>query len=862
MKRVIAILLSLSLALSMTACGKSAESAQPTSALETESTETDSVSEIPESAFEYDQTAMNKCVNDFIGKTVVVDFGTGDDGKDNFIAYSPSTILIEEIENFNEVLAADYEQGLYIIANPSEKLLKLKTDDIFVLPPGIAGAPNGVSGKIGTISLNDDSTVTIQLAAAEMQELFSYINIDTIADTSSAFYDESQLEDGMSITVSSNAPQTAVAKASGNADGHYLVDFNHSVATDISLGISKGYDLSAYANGKKSSKGFTNSYNFSTEVHITSINVQMLFNADNGYFYSDISFNWDKIEENAISFSGTWSNGSNGMGHTWPGIKGIIPGTPLMWQIEPFQLNELSGTYSGKTTYSEARIVGFCYENGTSGNKGQGYNKLLGNSHESSIELEGKLESSVGLRVKAGVPLVVNVFMDGAIGASLSGKLDIMSSEGDGEKAEIHDCYKCIDGDISVFVKGNIGIDFEIIEVVADKGLVFRFATGDVSIKIGDFYASYRDDSEINIECGKGECPYKRYKVTVHVWKEDGGPASNAFVTATYPDGRAGGGVHADNKGIAIIYLPSGDNLLEGELSGLTGTAHVIVNDKPTETSLQLTETAPILILINHYNGVTWPELEEGLKELYPAARIEYYEEPVFCSDILQLPDYKNLQDYGAVKGDIVLDISMAVPQSLSYHWEYGELYDYLHGNVYSEFHATFYRMGENGGINKCKYAFLGVQWGWDRSSSMIAEEHYSELEGWPLNWERHFINFYNTTLDKRHEYDQTEFFSVSYQPDSGIFNEYSTLNTYLYNLGNIRKAQTDYALGRTDLIMQLMIEGRDADGYIPVYPYKIVSVTGNPEGFDEEFVIEQNEYLQEQAQKRAEAETEYYDSY
>ena len=869
MKRFISILLTLSLVCSMTACRKSDDpiSAPPTS--ESEAEETAVVQETPETAFDYDHQAMNKSIDDFIGNTIVLDYGIGEDGNHNFIAYSPSTIPVDPEDGFNVVLSADYEQGLYTIVNPSQTLLQLKADDIFMLPPDIAGSHNGISGKVGTITVNNDHTITIQLAASELHELFSYINIDTVADFSSITYDETQLEEGMNISISGTSSQASISQAPDSDEEHYLINYNKSAATDIALTFSRGYDLSAYANKTNSSKSFSHSYNFSVDAHITSINVQMRYNADNDYFYSDVSLNWDKTESNALSFSGSWSNGKNGMGHTWPGLKGYIPYTPFIWRLEPFQLNELSGTFSGRLSYSESRVVGFCYEKNPAATNARGYNKLLGNSHTSSIELEGSLESSVGVRLKVGIPYTVEVFMDGAIGAGLSGKLEIMDSKGKGEEAEIHDCRKCIDGDISVFVKGNIGIDSEALSVMTDKDLVFRFATGTSSAKIGDFYASYRDESETNIECGMGECPYKRYKVTIRVLKDDGGPAKNAFVTATYPDGRAGGGVRADNNGIAIHYLPSGDNLVEGELTGLTGSVHVLVTDKPVETTLRLTETAPILILINQYQNAPWPELEDGLKEQYPAARIEYYEQFVpHSSDLLAIPTpgpcYTHFQDYDVAKGDIVLLISIANPQDLSTSTYEGTHYTYLDGNLYSEFVAFFYRVGQNNTyIQNCDYAFWGIQWGRDGLSDSIVDETSYDLSGVPLNYEQHTITFHNTTLDSHHNYNvysPEPSYSVTYRPKTGIFDEYSTINTYLGNLGNIRKAQTDYVLGQIDLIMQLMIEGRDAEGYIPVYPYEIKYVSGDPEVFTEEFIKEHNEYLQEQAQAEAERESYDYD--
>lgn len=68
-----------------------------------------------------------------------------------------------------------------------------------------------------------------------------------------------------------------------------------------------------------------------------------------------------------------------------------------------------------------------------------------------------------------GFQFVANVFMDGAVGARLSGKADVVESHGDGEAASIHDCPKCLDGDIQVFARGNIGVDLEALEYIAKK---------------------------------------------------------------------------------------------------------------------------------------------------------------------------------------------------------------------------------------------------------------------------------------------------------------------------------------------------------------------------------------------------------
>lgn len=79
-------------------------------------------------------------------------------------------------------------------------------------------------------------------------------------------------------------------------------------------------------------------------------------------------------------------------------LKGFIPGTILLWQIEPFQLTEVSGSMNGKINYNESRVVGYCVENNAGGkNYGAAYNKLLGNSSDFSIEMEGKIEPSFGI---------------------------------------------------------------------------------------------------------------------------------------------------------------------------------------------------------------------------------------------------------------------------------------------------------------------------------------------------------------------------------------------------------------------------------------------------------------------------------
>jgi len=845
MKRLMCTILTISFVIGLCACGTAKDAnARPTYTVNENG---EGVIECAEEAFAYDKKEMNKSIDDYIGENIVIDLGKSEAGEDNFIAYAKDVILIEQYDAYNEVLSMDEEAGVYVLANPSEEVMQLTVGEVFLLAPGSVGAPDGIAAKIGAIRDNGDGTVTIESTAAEMGELFEYIFVESMVDASTVSYDESQLEEGMEIIIPDSTQGANNAVIEPARDDTFKIYKVGSVKTDIVLKWSFGYDLSAYANAESRAKGFSNKYNYGTEIHITSINVRMYYRKETGYFYGDVSFDYSKKEENSLQFAGTWSNGENGMGEIWPGLVGFIPGTPLIWKIEPFQLIEASGTINGKIGYTESRQIGFCLERSEAGDVfGSSYNKILGNSSDSSVELEGKVESSLGIRASVGVKKVVNLFMDGAVGVRLNGKIDVLEAQDESDAGSIHDCRKCLDGDIAVFVKGNVGLNFEILELLSDKGVVLRFVTNEASTKIGDFYASYRDEAEQKATCGIGECPYKRYKVSVAVQQPDGKPAAGANVSATYPDQRKDAAT-ANEDGIAILYLPDGDNLLYGKKTGMTGSSRVIVDGKPTEAVLKLEETDTVLIMINTDENRHEPcaELEEGLKKLYPEAVIGYYSED---GRSVLLDKNVWITEYELAQGDIVLDVYESIPANNTALYtddcaactEVGG----IHGTPYCSYAINFNRIIKMNYPEEqlemkmysavwISFHINGPSYAWSRWSGELPSgrdcptfnKEYSE------EWASMNLYFETGTYNELFEEDYEEGYKYVYYSTNPEFGVYADAYEAVCDINNIGTCLTDTALGQIDIVMQLMFEDKDAKGYIPVLPYPVEYMLGEIEG-------------------------------
>lgn len=607
---------------------------------------------------------FTETIHDFEGHQVV----NLDEREDtNFVVYAKGVREIEISDSSNSLVASaetDEAARTYSFSNPNEELSSLQPGDVFWAAAS-PQAPKGLVVKVKDISCSG-GVVTVTSDVVALEDLFTYVDIDMEMPLGDILYDPSQLEEGMEIQIgdaaaaatsaSAQTPQVVLLGGEGSWSGAKTTRIVLKSNLDVSIGKSKGNRTAA---GR---------FQAESALTIRQIRVQFKYSLKDKYFFSDISYDIEESVDYSVSFEGSWSNGRGGMGQTWPSFCIIIPHTPIMVGGEFYLLVTLSGSMEGSFKQSadftmgiSNEIVNFVKSEPT------GYCDETGNSSSASLELEGKAEVMYGGRIDVGIPFVVDVFLEGGPGVEAVGNLALLGEE-NGE-ASVHDCRKCLDGDVNLYCRSSCGVDVRLLSTITGYDLVIRKTLGEISAKIGDFYASYRDGADGGVECGWGECPHLRWKVEVSVLTGEGQPAAGATIRATYPDGRTDEKV-ADDAGRAVLYLPSGDNRLNCRHMGQSGGVNAPVDGAPAAAAIRLEEKRQIFIVYNFadyadelkvgHDCTEFGELYAMLSGQYPdAVWLKWREEWLIHTDTETLNSGYSLEGlqavYGLSPGDIVV---------------------------------------------------------------------------------------------------------------------------------------------------------------------------------------------------------------
>ena len=600
---------------------------------------------------------FSKTIHDFEGFHVVQ---LGEEEDQNFLVYAQDTQQIQVSQENNRVIAVDQEAMIYTFADPDEQLLSMEPGTVFFAEASPQN-PSGIAVKVKEIQVSGN-TATVYSDPVGMEDLFEHVNIDKDMSLTDVYYDESQLEEGMEIQVLSREEAVAAGVVStesaveGNTasmgSGAEIGETSTGAAADTgststesvageSLGGSAGFQWEGGDNksrillstGHSVDLGIASSgnlqgkmhYQYKNQVLMRSIHVQFRYDKATNYFHTNVGYFVDTLWEASLAFEGTWSNGRGGMGHTWPKISFFIPNTPIQVGVETFLLTELNGSMKGSLSQTESFRV----------SSSSTYYQLVkvaednvceptGKTSDAKLELEGSVEASYGVRADIGIPFVVDVFAEGSLGARAKGTLAMLGETEDEDS--IHDCEHCLDGDIEVFAKVNVGVDARIVTTITGKDLVYRWEIAELAIKVGDFYASYREGADGGVECGFGPCPHLRWKVKVTVMTEEDGPAQYAYVNAKYPDGRTDRKM-TDEQGVAVFYLPNGDNTLNCAHQGEKGSGHAFVEDGPTTAKLDLEDKRQLFVCyrfwadhVNTYPHFDFTEVQNILQMNYPDA--------------------------------------------------------------------------------------------------------------------------------------------------------------------------------------------------------------------------------------------------
>lgn len=439
------------------------------------------------------QEFLEKTTDDFSDEQVL---NLDHDTANNFAVYNEDIKIVEESKNVNQITEIDKEQKKYIIENADSSVTSLNTGDTFSYRY-LDG--NILIVKIASIQTEDNKTIITEQDTT-MEDVFEYVKIDTESDLSTAQIDASDLDENIAYVENGNNRKKTKDDKKENATIELkFAEFKSSskkVSLTGSVKFGFGLDIKFYLFEKEKYLEVKENYSCTPDVELS---VKTPKDSPESF----------RIKTTRLIFLFPY------------GIKAEI--TPYIC-IEP----SVSLTFKGKITGR----IGFRLDAG-------GLTNLTSMpKYTPEIELEGKM--FFGIEAEPEINLIsekiAKASIKSKIGAEVTGKLEIGPSEG---KKYIHDCYACIDGDI----KGKFSVEFEA-GLFNTKNLTFQKKLLDKSDKVADFYYCL-DEGKLGI----GECPRKKYRITVVVKKSNGDTVQDAVVNNEY---------ETDSNGMAILMLANG----------------------------------------------------------------------------------------------------------------------------------------------------------------------------------------------------------------------------------------------------------------------------------------------------------------
>ncbi len=593
----------------------------------------------------------------------------------NFAVYAQNTQEISMTRNTNVLTAMDEEDCSYTFSQPDDQLLALKPGDVFWAEASALN-PEGLAVKVRETELSGEQ-ITVYSDPVALEDLFTYVDIDMNLSLEQVYYDESQLEEGMEVFIldgNTNAPAAGVdggfrTMSAGGSAGEG--SFGATSAVQLLLQDSLHVDLGKSGVGQGA--GVNWNLQAAYQLAVKQIRVQFKYSAADKYFFADAALDMEESTSYSVEFEGRYSNGRGGMGKSWPVFFFPIPGTPIKVGGEFFQMTTLSGAMKGSFEQSADFSMGFSGQvQNLAYYEPEPYCVSAAKSSDASLELEGTAEIMYGLRLDIGVPFVVDVFLDGGVGVRANGALDLVEAPVDEDS--VHDCTRCLDGDVELFGKSTCGIDARLLSTITGYDLTIRKDLAEITAKVGDFYASWRTGEDSEVEYGWGECPHLRWRVLVTVLTQEGDAAEGATVYAQYPDGRSDSKL-TDGTGQAEFFLPSGDNLLNCSHAGQRGNAHCPVSQNPGTATLQLEDKRQIFVdyqflrdsIVQDYTD--FEELYSTISQAYPDAqwiRADNWDHGQ-ASTIYNNYSLAGVQEaYGVSPGDIIIKVSAATSSEWS----------------------------------------------------------------------------------------------------------------------------------------------------------------------------------------------------
>lgn len=411
--------------------------------------------------------------------------------KNNFGVYDSDVVVIEERQEEN-IISKGETENTYVINNIDNEVSKLEKGDLVSIE---TAKGETIIMKISSIEIEGTMAV-VEGGDAEIEDVFSYLRIDSSCDESEAEYDGTTCDKELQQIEGENEDISFAKANKKKANGEV------SVSTGLSFKFLDAESLTGKV-GYKSS--------FSLKYYITT-----------SYQYlelkNDYSLSVDIGIKQELYSDKLWKIGEL--------IYAPLPGIYIT--LTPAIVLECDVTLSVKGTLKGT--IGF-YASNEEGIK----NISSKPSFKTEMKVEGEVFIGISLEpaVKILSDKVAKAGLEAKVGVEISAEKTYFSSS-----AIQHECEDCIAGEI----KGKVEVSFSVKFI----GLKELKLSREYSVKITDFY--YSVDKK---EFGFSTCPYLKYKVTCTV-KEEWGVVENANIDTGEMN------VMTDEKGQATFWQVGG----------------------------------------------------------------------------------------------------------------------------------------------------------------------------------------------------------------------------------------------------------------------------------------------------------------
>ena len=497
------------------------------------------------------QDILAATVDDFNEELVL---NLDDDRTTNFAVFNENTLRAEEGTGTNRV--TDDGGGTYTIENADARFLAMQPGDTFTYtyPDGtmliVNAASVSVKGTTVTVTDNPD---------ADLSTVFDFVKIEEDSNGKEYTYDDSTLEDGLTVISDEEF-----------AEGQEAVTFGLGIDQKGTIGTNFAISHTLIGEGNN----HANVTISGSIAYSLTVKLKLYLSLD----YQYISFSCDQSVSGSIAMTGK-------VQHQFSlGKFGIALCAGVYAYVDPSFAVEASGSVS--FTFIWTGSAGQAYDS----NLGRWSNTSSPSTMNTDLKVAGKF--FIGIKAKLGIMAIsekiLDLYVSGTVGGELSASKKAQGSMTP-SGGEIHTCSICFEGEIDGVA--SLSLEFNIF----GEFLKGKLTIAEGKLKITDIYYSVDYD-----EMARTKCPHKAYKTTVTALSQNRIPVQdvtihfyqdNAELTDVMWLGVDGlvvkGSVPAtDENGQTTVYLPKGSYTCKLSYNGKDYAKNFTVRD--TSKSLEV----------------------------------------------------------------------------------------------------------------------------------------------------------------------------------------------------------------------------------------------------------------------------------